>query len=60
MGLAGKWDLDGQKRVPVGGRRDTLGLEKSRIWVVGGNKVLVLDGSEDGRPEVRLHGSGGY
>lgn len=60
MGLADRWDLDGQKRVPVGGRRGTLGLEKSRIWVVGGSTELVLDGSKDGRPEVRLHGSGGY
>lgn len=60
MGLADRWDLDGQKRVLVGRRRGTLGLEKSRIWVVGGSTVLVLDGSEDGRLEVGLHGSGGY
>lgn len=60
MGLTDRWDLDRQKRVPVGRRRGTLGLEKSRIWVVGGSTLLVLDGSEDGRPGVRLHGSGGY
>lgn len=34
------------ERVPMRGRKGILGLEKSRIWVVGGITVLVLNDSK--------------
>lgn len=60
MGLTDRWDLDEWKRCLWEGGNGILVLEKSRIWVLGGSIVLVLDGSEDALPEVRRHRCGSY
>lgn len=60
MGLTDWWDLDGWKRCLWEGGNGILVLQKSRIWVLGGSIVLVLDGSEDALPEVRRHRCGSY